>query len=164
MLRFELDAQEFVDRLSQVSMRLSNLDKLWVKVTRLLVRVKDQMFDGQSVYGMDSWPGISPTMYGHLRYGSLGGVVGRYTASSKPLNASQAYRRSFKMLSQTPRSMTYGSSHPLANVIPFAGWNRADGLFRVRRAVPDADLPLFVQDVGRLKSDHVRQVVEEVFR
>lgn len=134
---------------------------LWTKLSRFFKNIVSRLFKGQSLYGVNAWPKISPTLYGHIRYSSDGRRVGRYNSSSQPNIAGGSYFKSFKQLVATYQTMKYGSDHPKANLIINGGWNRKSG-FRPRMPLPNPSMPLFLQDIGRVADSHFATIVREV--
>ncbi len=137
-MKIKIDSSKLA-RIRKLVTRLSNgtVSGLWDAITAWLTAIKDKLFDEQGgSYGRKKWPPISPTLYGKLRRGSDGNIHGRYSSGSLPLQASRKYRESFKVKT-SPKVMTYGSRHKLADKIPYAGWNRKDGRYDPRYALPD---------------------------
>lgn len=150
-------------QLSQIKDRLADSAKsgLWVKIARFFKNIVNRMFGGGSMYGMEQWPRISPTLYGHIRYSSNGNRVGRYNSGSRPMIAGGSYFKSFKQLVNEAKRMTYGSDHRKAALLEKAGWNRATG-YRVRQVLPNPNMPLFVQDINRVAAAHIDSIVREI--
>ncbi len=140
MMQIKIDKSR-LERVRKLVRALSNgtTSGLWDRVTEWISSVKDKLFDGLGGdYGRKKWPGISPSLYGKIRRSSLGAKVGRYESGSKPLQASGRYRQSFQPRFR-PRVMTYGPriKKPDPAVFPYAGWNRKDGRYTPRYALPD---------------------------
>ena len=130
-----------LNRIKQAVRQLSNgiQSGLWEKVATWLDGIKEAMFNKLGgLYGRDRWPKIAPTMWGKLRRGSDGRVYGRYSGASRPLQASGKYRKSFSA-KMSPRILTYGSrlTRKMGTKIPYGGWNRKDGNYSPRYALPD---------------------------
>lgn len=63
------------------------------------------------------WKPISKNSYGKIRPGTDGSKTRRYDASSKPLQASGNFRKSFSISDVTNNSVTYSTNHKLRKVI-----------------------------------------------
>ena len=116
---------------------------MWDRVSNWLRNIVDMMFRNKGgQYGRDVWPDISPSIYDRIRMGTDGRPHGRYgDRPGQPLRASGAYRRSFDAISKPrPTMLVWGSKHPLAAVIPFAGGKE-------RFALPDAEDKRFNSDL-----------------
>lgn len=138
--RIEID-QTRLKRIKNLVRQLSNgiQSGLWDKVTDWLENIKEDLFDNLGGdYGRAKWPKIAPTMWGRLRRGSDGQIYGRYSSGTVPLQASGAYRKSFKA-KMSPKTLTYGSRlrKKLGTKIPYGGWNNKEGKYVPRYALPD---------------------------
>jgi hypothetical protein len=166
MIKFTVKGiKEVTAGLNELKVRLADSAKsgLWNKISRFFKNIVQRMFGGGSMYGMEQWPRISPTLYGHIRYSSNGNAVGRYSGTSKPMVASGSYFKSFGQLSADAKRMSYGSSHPIASLIAKAGWNRKSG-YRARKLLPDNNMPLFLQDITRVAEGHIQTIIREVIK
>jgi hypothetical protein len=150
-------------RLETIRVKLgdSQANGLWNKISRFLKNIVARIFGGQSIYGVERWPRISPTLYGQIRYSSDGSRVGRYSSSSRPMIASGAYFKSFKQIVNEQKTMKFGSEHDKAHLLENAGWNRKSG-YRQRRPMPNPQNPLFVQDINRVADAHIATIIREV--
>lgn len=162
-MRITIDKSR-LQRINKLVKSLSNgkTSGLWDRITDWLNGIKDKLFDGLGGdYGRKPWPLISPTLYGKIRRSSRGNKNGLYNPSSKPLQSSGRYRESFKAIT-SPKVMTYGSRlrKPDARVIPYAGWNRKDGRYTPRYALPDM---LNRKTVRELRGIY-RQTIKSVFK
>jgi len=165
MVKYTVESKDVTTNLDTLKGKLGNqiASGLWIKITRWLKLIVKKIFGGQSIYGVEAWPRISPTLYGHIRYSSSGNQVGRYSSSSRPNIASGAYFKSFQQIASTASTMRYGSTHPIAHLIESGGWNRKSG-YRPRRPLPYPNYPLFVQDINRVATNHVNTIIREVFK
>lgn len=122
---------------------------LWTALSDRLMRIKKAMYSARGgLYGRVKWPMLSDS--GAKRRGSRGGYFGVYSSDKLPLFASGAYSDSFGVLAKTPRTMRWGSSHELADRIPYGGWQTGQS---PRYVLPDtlsADWIAEVSDANRL--------------
>lgn len=63
------------------------------------------------------WKPLSSNNIGKRRPGTDGSVTRRYTTSSKTLQASGGFRKSFKIISTTKEKAVYGTNHQLKDKI-----------------------------------------------
>lgn len=130
---------------------------MWDRVSAWLRKIVDLMFERKGgQYGRDSWPDISQSIYDRIRMGTDGRAHGRYgDRPGQPLRASGTYRRSFDAISKPrPTMLVWGSKHPLAAVIPFAGGKE-------RFALPDSEDRKFGTDLTDIGP---RQMVRDAVR
>lgn len=141
---------------------------LWKRISSHLKTVVNMLFDQQGGdYGRAKWPAIDPSMYGKRRYGSDGTAQGTYAPGTKPLQASGKYKKSFKLIEQTPVFMQWGSDHPKADRIPYGGWQEAGNKRRARYvpryALPDGNHPLINDEIAGITrqwlDDGVKQAI-----
>jgi len=148
----------FINKLSE---KASNSDKsgLWKKITRMNDLIIDRMFGGLGgKYGRNKWARISASMYGKERTGSDGLVYGKFSSSSLPLQASGNYRDSHDLMSKTPIFMRYGSNFSEQTVKEITNAGLGD-----RVAMPNSDSAEYRQDLARVTSQHLNQIITEAF-
>ena len=130
---------------------------MWDRISTWLRGIVDRMFTNKGgQYGRDAWPDISPSIFDRIRMGTDGMAHGRYgDRPGQPLRASGTYRRSFDAITKPrPTLLVWGSKHPLAAVIPFAGGKE-------RFAIPDAGDSRFNVDLTNIGP---RQMVADAVR
>ena len=162
-MKITIDASK-VQKIRKLVSQLSNgiVSGLWDKVTAWLEGIKNKLFEEKGgSYGRKKWPEISPTLYGKLRRGTDGAYHGRYSSGSMPLQASQKYKDSFSA-KKSPKSMTYGSRHKLASKIPYAGWNRKDGQYDPRYALPDMQDRQTTKEFRQIAKQTIKEWLKEV--
>jgi len=128
----------------------------WDKITEWLQRIVARLLTGKGgAYGREAYPDIAPSIYELKRKGTDGEYHGLYRdRPSEPGIASGRWRDSFKLLAvPRPTVMEYGSAHEKAEVIPYGGWNRRDGLFKPRHLLPMRAS----EEYKRELSDHVNE-------
>ncbi len=163
-MAIKIDSRKTDALIKHLVWRFSNhsLSGLWGYLKHWLEGVKEKLFkDRGGSFGRRTWPDISPTLYGKIRRGSDGSDQGVYSSSSHPLFASGSYRQSFKF-SETPRSLTFYSAHDKADRIPYAGWNRRDGKYDPRYALPDVRSNEFKAELSRRVSAKINEWIKEV--
>jgi len=139
---------------------------LWRMIGEEIGGIAGEMYEPWGgKYGRQTWPGVSPSIWGHPRIGTDGKRHGIYMPRSIPLEASEEYKASFGALASAPREMTYGTAFVrragkkrlLANIMPYAGWSdkpRGDGLkYALRYVLPDPQTAEFAR---RLEAAHKR--------
>lgn len=134
---------------------------LWDRITAWFNSVVQTMFDSKGgKYGRQKWPDISPTLYGKIRRSSSGSIVGRYSAGSLPLQADGNYKNSFKTQQKNKKGYSFGTKHPLANVIPYGNSRRLDGRTIPRYVLPDMNDRQTVSEIKKI----YRQTLKEYLK
>jgi hypothetical protein len=139
---------------------------LWGRISYWMLHLVLGMFSSKGgAYGRKTWPAISPSLYGRIREGSMGGTFGVYGSDSQPLQASGRYKASFKTIRQSPTMLKWGSNHKKADRIPYGGWNQGKNNKRARYtpryAMPDAKDGRFQKELVQQERDWLDAVVKQ---
>ena len=164
-MKITIEQKQHLERVRKTVRMLSNgkVSGLFDNLTAWLDKIKERLFDKQGGdYGRKKWVGISPTLEGKLRRTSNGKKSGEvFDAGSKPLQVSGRYRASFKAKT-SPRWMTYGSRIKQADKLPYAGWNRKDGKYEPRYALPDMTAEKTIREKLKISRQTVRDFIRTI--
>lgn len=134
---------------------------LWDRITSWFKSVVQTMFDQKGgQYGRQKWPEISPSLYGRIRRSSSGSAVGRYSAGSLPLQASGQYKNSFDRQTANNKSYSFGTKHPLAQVIPYGSMRRRDGRTIPRYVLPDMQNRQTVTEIKKVYRNTIKEYLK----
>jgi hypothetical protein len=134
---------------------------LWDRITTWFKSVIQTMFEQKGgQYGRQKWPDISPSLYGRIRRSSSGSTVGRYSAGSHPLQASGQYKNSFQQQTVNKKSYSFGTKHPLAQVIPYGSMRRMDGRTIPRYVLPDMQDRQTVHEIKKIHRNTIKEYLK----